>query len=199
MQNSLSYTNINKICEKVSAFTLQTFVNGEVIPLYQTVVQVSYTKCSAFFKNFFSEWLREKLLPPNQLILFPNLNAIEAATSVFNHDTLSKYLEKCLKAIDCKNFSVVRTLCIIKFDINMLMVAFYKNSASGNLQKDFVLKFYICCFLYMAILCKKNEFVDTMNDTLILLTSPLKDEETIDARNRLISKIPEDFLIKWKK
>lgn len=199
LEPCLSLLNIDRDCHEVTAFSLQTFVENEVIPLFQIVGKKSCATNIAFLKIFFLEWLREKLLPPNQLLVSPNFIVIKAAISCFNHATLFEYLRNCFHCFARENLYNSIPVCLIKIDFNVLMISFYKKNESNDERRDFTLKFYVCCFLYIATLSNTEQFLNAVIDAFILLTSPFKDQLTIGARDRFNNKIPTDMFKKTEK
>lgn len=195
VQKKIYYVNVHKLRKEVAAYELQTFMNNQNVPIFHTVVDVDYARDKTFFENFFRQWLEEKLLPPEQLVMPSNLNIVKAALSSFNHQSLSQYINECFKLIINEELNSSTPICVLKFNIGTLLMIFFEKNVSHNNQENFVLKYCVCCFYYIAKIYSVDEFFDAVNNVLILLISQNANELTTKARNSLNSKISEDLFV----
>lgn len=140
------YINIESEHREIIFYSLLAFVESDIVPIFHTFVDPDYARKIPYFKNFFSQWLKEKLVPPRELVVPPNYNIIEGAISCFNHQTASEYNNYCFGLVFGGKLVPSKPSCVIKFDISSLLVNFYQRNMGSDNRQNFILKFYTCCF-----------------------------------------------------
>lgn len=107
------YVNINNEHREIGFYSLLSFFETTIVPVFHTIVDRDYAKKLAFYKNFFSQWLEEKLVPPRELVVLPNITIIEASVCSFNHQTTSEYNNCCFGFIFGRNLLLDTPSCIL--------------------------------------------------------------------------------------